>query len=241
MFISLEGTVGQIRVTPMAKFGEYIRTVRESRGWTQQQLAAEMEGSTPNVQRIEKMPAPTMQGRTYALLAKALDMTTSELDKAWRGNKLPPGKQAHKSHKSLGRAIPIINKVLASRLTDRTNLDNFVGIADGYTYAPQITDPEAFAWVIDGECMEPEYFEGEIVICSPNARYVDGWDYFVQLTAENGSENTFKRVFEEGENFRLKAINPKFADTVVHREKIHAMSLAVFVQRVAGPRKGKKT
>jgi SOS-response transcriptional repressor LexA len=240
MLFCVAGIAAGIRVRSMPKFGDYIKNAREAFGWTQDELADRMLGSRPNVQRIEKLAAPTIQGRTYSLLAKAFGMSTAEMDKAWKSKKLPTQNVAHKPHALLGRAIPIINRVMASRMADRTNLDHLPGIADGYVHAPQITDPEAFAWIVEGECMEPEYRPGEVVICSPNAKYVDGWDYFVQLNADSRSENTFKRVFQEGDNFRLKSINLKFADIVVHREQIHSMAKAVFVQHEAGPRGTKR-
>lgn len=217
----------------MPKFGEFVKKRREEHGWTQQQLAARMDGSVPNVQRIERMAAPTMQGRTYAALAKALNLTTDELDRAWRGT-APTQRKAHEHHPQLGRPIPIINRVFASRFSEKTNLE--YAPADGYTYAPQVTDPEAFAYVVEGRCMEPEYLQGDVVICSPNAKFLDGHDYFVQLTADRDSLTTFKRVFFEGEEYLLKPIAPGFEETRVRREDVFSMARALFVQRAAGPR-----
>ena len=136
------------------------------------------------------------------------------------------------------RPVPILNGISASRFVEKTNLDYPPGFADRYVPAPT-DDPDAFAMIVDGDCMEPDYRRGELVIFSPLEvqRYgpQQGKDYAVQLDSTGANESTFKRLFVEKEDpsvFLFRCINPKYkTDQKVKREKIVRLARAIWVSR----------
>jgi hypothetical protein len=136
------------------------------------------------------------------------------------------------------RPVPIFNKISAAKFMERTNLDYYPGFADREVPAPT-DDPEAFAMVVDGGCMEPDYRSGEIVVFSPLEvqRYgvQSGKDYAIQLDSMGNQENTFKRVMLDARDesiFILKCVNPKFkGPEKVKKERVVRLARAIWVSR----------
>ena len=136
------------------------------------------------------------------------------------------------------RPVPIINGISASRFVEKTNLDYPPGFADRYVPAPT-DDPEAFAMVVDGDCMEPDYRRGELVIFSPLEvqRYGPqaGKDYAIQLDGQAANESGFKRLHLDKDNtsvFLFRCINPKYKSTEkVQRERVVRLARAIWVSR----------
>lgn len=141
------------------------------------------------------------------------------------------------------RPVPIYNKISATKFIERSGLDYPPGFTDREVPAPT-DDPEAFGMIVDGECMTPDYFPGEVVIFSPLEvhRYgvVPGKDYAIQLDGMGNSENTFKRVLFDPKDesiFLLRCVNPKFkGPEKVKRERVIRMARAIWVSRA--PPKG---
>jgi phage repressor protein C with HTH and peptisase S24 domain len=136
------------------------------------------------------------------------------------------------------RPVPILNKISAAKLLERTNLDFPPGFADRLVPAPT-DDPDAFAMIVDGDCMSPDYQAGEIVTFSPLEvqRYgvIHGRDYAIQLDGESNNENTFKRVFFDPNDdtvFLLKCVNPKSKSPgKIKRERVVRIARAIWVSR----------
>ena len=124
--------------------------------------------------------------------------------------------------------VPLINKVAAGYPCGFTDLDYPARAADDYVSCPGLDDPDAFAAVVNGESMLPEYREGDIVVFSPAADVTDGCDCFVRLEPDH--ETTFKRVYfdEDGALVRLQPLNPKFAPAVHPREQVAGLYRAVW-------------
>jgi len=82
---------------------------------------------------------------------------------------------------------------------------------------PGVTDPHAFALMLDGDCMLPKYRPGEILIFSRAAPVTCGSDCLVVLrTLGPGRVNWFKRVhFGPDGAVRLEMLNPKYGGTVI--------------------------
>lgn len=133
----------------------------------------------------------------------------------------------------LTRRVPVINRVAAGAAREFTDLGRPVQVADEYVTLPAddaaASDPQSFASRVVGDSMEPEYYEGDIVVFSPDAPTADGCDCFVRL--ERDQESTFKRVFFEGDEVRLVPLNPAYETRVVHREQIAGLFAAVSVMR----------
>jgi repressor LexA len=142
---------------------------------------------------------------------------------------------------SAGR-IPIINKVAAGYPREFTDLDYPTHapphgqrhvVADDYLACPDVSDPDAFAARVVGDSMEPEYFEGDVVVFSPLAKIAPegGADCFVRL--ERDAETTFKRVYfeQEGRTLRLQPLNSSYPPVMVQREDVAGLYAAVYVLR----------
>lgn len=135
---------------------------------------------------------------------------------------------------SLGRQIPVINKVAAGYPKEFTDLDYPASVADDYIACPDVSDPDAFAARVVGDSMLPEYREGEIVVFSPEAPTPHGSDCFVRLERDN--ETTFKRVYfeDDGSAIRLQPLNSAYPPRIVDREDVAGMYAAVYVMRRIG-------
>jgi SOS-response transcriptional repressor LexA len=123
--------------------------------------------------------------------------------------------------------VPLINRVAAGYPTGFTDLDYPARIADRYVPAPDLDDPDAFALIVCGESMLPDYREGDIVFFSPAAAVEDGCDCCVRLEPDH--ETTFKRVFfeDDGSAVRLQPLNPAFAPRTLPREDVAGLYRAV--------------
>ena len=112
------------------------------------------------------------------------------------------------------------------------------GFADRYVPAPT-DDPDAFAMVVDGDCMEPDYRAGELVVFSPRDVQQHGpqhgKDYAVQLNGQAANEIAFQRLFidpADASVFLFGSVNPACADVSrVPREQVTRLARAVWVSR----------
>lgn len=84
----------------------------------------------------------------------------------------------------------------------------------GYVQAPPgLADPHAFAVTLEGDCMEPDYLAGEILILSRAAPVTCGSDCLVVLHPLGSGQplNPFKRVhFGPDGSVWLQMLNPKY-------------------------------
>ncbi|MEM9019302.1 MAG: S24 family peptidase [Planctomycetota bacterium] len=132
--------------------------------------------------------------------------------------------------------VPLINKVAAGLPAGFTDLDYPAGGGEDLVHVPGYTglhgqdDPDAFAAVIEGDSMTPDYRPGDIVVFSPLADVVDGSDCYARLEPDH--ETTFKRVrFERDggvERIRLVPLNKKYPVRTVDREQVAGLYRAVW-------------
>ena len=232
-------------------FGDWLGEEIARLGISQAEFARRAGVPLPTLRTWLKIPRSEIRGGNLQKLSEALGKPPDEIrvklrqayySRGDRSLSVPirnrPGEQL------VMRPVPIVNGVSASRFIDKTNLDYPPGIADRYVPAPT-DDPDAFALLVDGECMMPDYHPGEIVIFSPLEveRYgiIPGRDYAVQLDGQADHENTFKRVFldeKDPEVLVLRCVNPKFKSPgKIRRERVARLARAIWVSR-APPRGG---
>jgi len=122
-------------------------------------------------------------------------------------------------------AVPIINKVAAGYPQDFTDLDYPVGVADDYVALPDVTDPNAFAFYVHGDSMEPDFRPGDLLIASPNSAVFEGDPCFVRFSPVSRTSGcTFKRVyFTPAGRIRLVAINQRYPEQVYDRDDINGL------------------
>lgn len=153
----------------VAHFGETLQRLLTEKHFTQREFckAAGIAGDTLN--RHLKAPTAKMNQTTYRAIAAALEMTPVELDRAWRPTKVPQQDEAK-------QGIPVFDQVPAGVGDfDPTVLGQDQGRADFYIpreLVPNTNDPTAYGVRVKGDSMVPDFFEGDIVIVSPQAQHV---------------------------------------------------------------------
>ena len=230
-------------------FGDWLSEEIGKLRISQAEFARRAGVPLPTLRTWLKIPKSEIRGGNMTKLSEALGKTPDEirtkLRQAYfqRGDKSIHVPVRNRPGERLSmRPVPIVNGVSASRFIEKTNLDYPPGIADRYVPAPT-DDPDAFALIVDGDCMEPDYRRGEIVVFSPLEvqRYgvVSGKDYAIQLDGAGDHQNTFKRVYLDDKDpdvFVLRCVNTKYkGPEKIKREKVARIAKAIWISR-APPR-----
>ncbi len=109
------------------------------------------------------------------------------------------------SHVSVRGEVPLISWVSAGVWQEA--IDNFQP-GDGEKMVP-VTVPvgaHTFALTVSGDSMEPEFYEGDIIIIEPELDPVHR-DFVI---AKNGGEATFKQLWNEAGEWYLKPVNERY-------------------------------
>ena len=106
-----------------------------------------------------------------------------------------------------------------------------VAVSRETAYAPA-GSLRRFSVVVDGDCMEPRYRHGELVIFSVDAAeregILEGRNYFVQLS---DGQNTFKRIFfvpDDPDRLLLCCWNPIYPPRTVERRHVILLARAEY-------------
>lgn len=123
---------------------------------------------------------------------------------------------ARTPNKSSARAldlIPVFRSVRGGPPMDHNGVDGVVEfeIPRGLL---QVTDPQAFGYIVEGSSMEPEYPHGAIVIISPRDTVHNGDVCFVWFGPSRSWGKTIKEVVDAGDHWLLRAQNLNY-DPVV--------------------------
>lgn len=214
--------------------GARVRQRREELKLTQKQLADAVGCSQPMIKKIEA-GSRTSLGRK---LAQALGTTLEWLETGQAGP-APALQQAQTgssfdenvSVAAIGqREVPVINYVQAGRMTEVID-----PLILGASFDRLLTDVDvsasAFALVIKGESMLPEFQPGDKVVIDPGVAPQPG-DY---VAAKNSNEEaTFKKYRPRGTNdrgdvvFELVPLNEDFP--TLHSERDHLRVIGVMVE-----------
>lgn len=161
-----------------------------------------MTGLTPvairNYMRGIKVP----NSRALVKLSHALSATTDYL---LTGTPLRPDR------------IPLLSKIPGGSPVAFTDGEYPAGIGDEYVDRGTVTDPNAFALVVEGDSMSPRINSGDIVIISPNTPVTSRSIAAVAL----GENRTLKTVlFIDDEKVLLKPENESYSPILVDRSRI---------------------
>jgi phage repressor protein C with HTH and peptisase S24 domain len=226
-------------------FGDWLAQEIARMGINQSEFSRRANIPLPTLRTWLKLPRSEIRGGNMEKLSQALGKAPDEIRTKLRQAYYVRGDLSmsvpimnRPGERLVMRPVPILNGISASRFVEKTNLDYPPGFADRYVPAPT-DDPDAFAMIVDGDCMEPDYRRGELVIFSPLEvqRYGPqaGKDYAVQLDSTGANENSFKRLFLEKDDptvFLFRCINPKYkSPEKVKRDKIVRLARAIWVSR----------
>jgi phage repressor protein C with HTH and peptisase S24 domain len=222
--------------------GKRFAALRRERYLTQDEFAQKLEMSAANVRRLEQSETGGMQVKNFRRLATLLNVSPDDLrrqigvkDEALTARIESAGAletpvvdaDFPASVKPTSRRgivdVSHYHGVSAARVENRTDTNR------GQAPVPA-GNQRRFAVTVDGDCMEPKYRDGDVVVFSVDAAeregIVDGKAYFIQFA---GEENTFKRIFRDPENHELlilKCWNERYPPRIVERSKITLLARA---------------
>jgi transcriptional regulator with XRE-family HTH domain len=145
-------------------------------------------------------------------------------------------RSAQDAQRMTANAVPIVNRPSAAYPKDFTDLSYPARVAVQYVACPELSDKDAFAARVHGDCMTPKYRPGDIVIFAPSLPARNGDDCFVRFA---DGRTTFMRIFFETEGempvVRLQPRNEKYRPMVVNSQEMSGMYRAAFrYERVDG-------
>lgn len=209
--------------------GEAIRERRKVLGLTQDELAKKVGGiSRPGVQKWESGTIP--DSSKWNDIEKALQVSSGWLVSMMYENAtvhvatggavaggsaivefhrtpIPEASNVSPAPRSRlpPRDIPVISWVQAGEW--QAVSDPYQpGYADEWVETSATKSPNAFALVVSGDSMEPEFRDGDIITVDPDRQPVSG-SYVV---VKNGHEATFKQFVRDGASVFLKPLNDRY-------------------------------
>lgn len=114
------------------------------------------------------------------------------------------------------RPVPRIGWARAGRWDEASDAGFEPGAADDWVYT-DLGGKRAFSLRVEGDSMEPEFFEGEIIVVDPDRAATAG--DFVIAKIEDENEATFKQLKYRGDIPILHPLNPKYPDIETGAEK----------------------
>ena len=230
-------------------FGDWLAEQIAKMQISQAEFARRAEIPLPTLRTWLKTPRSEIRGNNMQKLSTGLSKDPEEIRTVLRKAYYEAGDASlevpirnRPGERLTMRPVPVLNTISATKFIERSGWDYPPGFTDREVPAPT-DDPGAFAMVVEGDCMSPDYQAGEIVIFSPLEvqRYgvQSGKDYAIQLDGAGNNENTFKRVLLDPKDesvFLLKCVNPKFKSQSVKRERVLRLARAIWVSRA--PPKG---
>ena len=221
--------------------GKCFADLRRDRYLTQEEFAQKLDMSPANVRRIEQSESSGMQARNFRRLATLVNVSPEELRRRI-GVPVASSQPGASALGYQGEDPQFPRGIRADSRRGVSNVDHYHGVSAARTEHRTATGrgqspvPESaqrrFAVTVDGDCMEPRYGDGDIVIFSvdsaENEGIIEGRNYFIQF---HDDQNTFKRIFLDPENHELlvlKCWNEKYPPRVVERASIKLLARAVY-------------
>jgi phage repressor protein C with HTH and peptisase S24 domain len=186
--------------------GEVLRDFRKAHKLTQEELAKVLDIDRTYLARLEmghKTPSSRLQADIKEALARFAD--DHRLEQRQSG---PPMIRDHAYGLRIrSRDIPVVSWAAAGAAKDYQDLATQID----ETVASHVTDPNAFAVILEGDSMEPEFHPGDRVVVAPNVEARTGDAALVKLTDGRVLFKWFHRTGPEGKMIRLKSENEHYA------------------------------
>jgi SOS-response transcriptional repressor LexA len=177
---------------------QLIRERRKALGLSQAKLAVLCGVTRTNVTQWETEGGTAPNREKQPLVASVLGLTVAQL--------MGGSENVQEGPEVRGR-VPLISAVQAGNY--KMHVDN-LHPGDGEGERISTTVPvkrHTFALRVSGDSMEPEFKEGAILIVEPDMDAQPG-DFVI---AKNGDEETtFKQLMQDGGDWYLKPLNPRY-------------------------------
>ncbi len=221
--------------------GKRLAALRRERYLTQDEFAQKLDMSPANIRRLEQAQTGGMQVKNFRRLATMLNISPDDLRRAIGATDSTEMPSENSQDASIVTAefpaavkpgpprdiveVPHYHGVSAARTEDRSDA------ARGKAVVPA-GPRRRFAVTVDGDCMEPKYRDGDVVVFSVDAAeregIVEGKNYFIQFT---DGQNTFKRIFLDPDNRELLILrcwNERYPQRIVERSQVKLLARAVY-------------
>lgn len=189
------------------------------------ELATLVESDVGNISRLER----DLQGFSPQLLSKIADALGVPVAELFSDNPQPMAHQNMEIAQPDIHRLPVLSYVQAGVWTEPNEIREYDGNMAFITTDLELGE-RAFAIVIQGKSMEPEFVEGDMVLIDPDEPLHPG-DFVV---AKNGDEKaTFKKyrprgVGEDGTDiFELSPLNDDFPTLRSDRQHIQIIGTMV--------------
>jgi transcriptional regulator with XRE-family HTH domain len=189
-------------------FGDWLRTRREAMGLSQAKLGQKVGVDGQTISNLETGKTRSPKLKNIAPLAEALSVSVEDLMvEIGKGSPDPePTPTALRDDVLIApvRMVKVLTSVKASGLAYHPDESGETQIPFPGPY------PDAFGAKVSGDCMEPDYRDGELVVFSRQAWEADGFlpgrDYYVRV--RDAESATFKRFLRmEGETAVFQCVN----------------------------------
>ena len=200
--------------------GEVVKAVRLKKKLTQQQVAEKANISQPYYNMIEndREHPPTIyaiekvadvldfdaEGRKRLiklLEIKRIKYEQGRLDKQKQRFGIRPPKSGE------CRFVPVLGHISADKLIGFTGREYPANWVEDCEYCPpEINDPLAYSWNVDGDSMEPKISQGDRVIVSPNTKAKTG----EVVAVDQEGKQILKRIHFRVNQVVLTSDNPKY-------------------------------
>ena len=196
------------------QLGKKIKTLRESLGLSQTDLAKKVGLHPSQISNLEnEASAPFQDFTKYRIFATVFNIDAQEL---WQIGQRDREEWKARQHlkkakllrpdmaQKLTRPIPILSEIPAGQPKDYDDQDYPPDIAEDY-YEFKVNDPNAFFLRAEGDCMSPEIKEGDLLLISPNDKVENG---DIAVVANKKGEKEVRRITIEPDQVILTAENP---------------------------------
>jgi len=182
----------------MMNFGERLYSILKERGIKANELASRLNMDPSYLSRLRHGKRHPSRA-TLVAISKALGVPIDEL------LGLPSAPMPD------GRMVPVISWVQAGRIREPQDPYNVGESGEEPPLAAYTTDPAAFALRVQGDSMEPEFVDGDIIVVSPSVDITSG-DYCVFKSNGKAAFKQFKR-YED--TVILRPLNSRYPDLVI--------------------------
>lgn len=173
--------------------GQNIKLARKSKGISQKNLAEMLGISTAYLCQLEGGQR-NLDVSLLKRIASSLNVTEFDLMA-----------ENVSSFDMPARKVPIISWVRAGAWHEPNNIYQ-PGDADEWIYTNATKDQSAYALRVVGDSMEPEFYEGDIIIVSPYTR-VESGDYAI---VQYQGDVSLKQVKYDNDHISIIPVNRKY-------------------------------
>lgn len=216
--------------------GQRFKSLRDSRGFTQSQISDKTGLSITYISKFENDDYENPRKSTIESMAKALGVHSSDI--LYDKNDLPQnividnGKQRPPNAVDAPRFTPNDIPVVGLAKAGRGGFfgEDCLPVQDWSkkVHRPEsITDPHAYAIIIEGDSMEPMASKGDMFLCETNKSPKNGDRVVVQ---KNDGEVMAKLFYDDGKHIVLKSMNQKYEPIVLARDEIRAVHVVRWVK-----------